>query len=144
MISEYGELLGSVAILRKLRMKIMNEISSQLGDLTATDLFVLTRICEGDPGLTMTDLSNLTGFSNAIITFSVDSLEEKSLVKRERGEDRRIYQVSATGRGIEKYEEILVDQGKVVDRIFSQMSKKDRERLVTLLSELKKLLSNYF
>ncbi|MCL4328143.1 MAG: MarR family transcriptional regulator [Candidatus Thermoplasmatota archaeon] len=144
MISEYGELLGSVAILRKLRMKIMNEISSQLGDLTATDLFVLTRICEGDPGLTMTDLSNLTGFSNAIITFSVDSMEEKSLVKRERGEDRRIYQVSATERGIEKYEEILVDQGKVVDRIFSQMSKKDRERLVTLLSELKKLLSNYF
>ena len=91
----------------------------------------------------MSNLSDLTGFSNAIITFSVDNLENRELVGRERGEDRRTYYIKATEKGNKKYREILSNQRRVIEAIFEHMSQDDQLKFSRNISELRELIQKY-
>lgn len=143
MIHEYEVLLENLVSLRKFRIKVLKEISIHMKDLSVTDLLIFRKVCAASGRLTMSELSDQTGFSNAIITSSVDSLEGKGLVYREKGEDRRSYYICTTDEGNDRYRQIKSDERNVLESIFSNMKEEDLERLFSIMSELREIIEKY-
>ena len=143
MKNEYAMLLDQLTSMRKLRKKILSEINANLKDFNSSDFQVLHRICRGIKELTMSDLSESTGLSHALITSSVDSLEELDLVKRERGPDRRSYVIKLTSKGVEKCQEMEELKNRSIDSLFRSMSKEDLSELKETLKKLNGLMEKY-
>ncbi|MEM3861655.1 MAG: hypothetical protein QW203_04130, partial [Thermoplasmatales archaeon] len=68
MTDDYIDLLKNLSSVRKLRAKVVNEINLRLQDLNSMEVLVISIIKKGNRGFTMSDLSEMTGFSNATIT----------------------------------------------------------------------------
>lgn len=143
MKQNYTLLLERLSSLKKLRGRILEEMDSKLGDISKTEYVLMHKICNGMESLKMSELSDSTGYSNAIITLSVDGLESKGLVKRKRGEDRRSYLVGLTKRGEEKCKEIRRLEKESVGAIFANMSDQDLSELQEILKRLDDLIVKY-
>jgi DNA-binding MarR family transcriptional regulator len=143
MTDEYVVLLEKLTALRKLRMKILNEINAGLKDINSRDFVVLHRICKENGEPTMSDLSESTGLSNALITSAVDNLERNGFVHRERGTDRRSYSVKLTERGADKCHEMEAAKKRMIDTFFKNMSKEDLKELQDVLKRLSDLIEKY-
>ncbi len=143
MKNEYATLLDQLTSIRKLRKKILSEINANLKDFNSSDFQVLHRICRGIKEPMMSDLSKSTGLSHALITSSVDSLEELDLVKRKRGPDRRSYVIKLTSKGVEKCQEMEELKNRSIDSLFRSMSKEDLSELKETLKKLNDLMGKY-
>lgn len=143
MPADYGALIDIFAVLKKARLRIMKEISSKNENLGITDISVFSKVFRRDEGLTMSELSDATTFSNAIITSAVDHLERIGLVKRKRGEDRRTYHIVPTEEGIEKFRELKTHEDMALSSIFDGMPEEEKRRLYEIISELKEILDRY-
>lgn len=143
MTDDYLDLLEKLSTMRKLRIKIMNEINSSLDGLDTKDFLVFNRICRAPQDPTMSYLSDSTGFSNATITLAVDNLEGRGLVTRARGEDRRSYIVQVTDQGRAKYREMEGLKKQRLEAFFENMSKEDLSELQKVLIKLSDLIEKY-
>jgi DNA-binding MarR family transcriptional regulator len=143
MKENYTLLLERLSSIRKLRGKILAEVNSKLGDISKTEYVLMHKICNGVERLKMSDLSDSTGYSNAIITLSVDGLESKGFVKRRRGEDRRSYFVTLTRKGEEKCREIRRLEKESIEAIFANMKAEDLSELQEILKRLDDLIVKY-
>lgn len=143
MKNEYAMILDQLTSLRKLRRKILDEINANLKDINSSEFYVLNKICENPGEQTMGNLSDSTGLSNALITASVDSLEDLRLVKRKRGPDRRSYVVKLTERGTEKCREMEKLKNKSIESLFRNMTKEDLTELKVTLKKLNELMDKY-
>ena len=143
MKNEYAMILDQLTSLRKLRRKILEEINANLKDIKSSEFYVLNKICGSSGEQTMSDLSDSTGLSNALITASVDSLEDLKLVKRKRGPDRRSYVVNLTAKGMEKCREMEKLKNRSIESLFRNMTKEDLTELKETLKKLNELMDKY-
>jgi DNA-binding MarR family transcriptional regulator len=114
-----NEIVEKFLTLKKTMGAILRKV--ELGEgIGITEMSILIKLAD-EKNVTLSKLSEITGYSNSLITFAVDSLEKKGLVKRIKGIDRRIFYVELTDEGKEKCIE---------------MRKKINEKLMDLLSSL--------
>lgn len=139
----YTEFLDKLTALRKLRMRMMNEINADLKDISSRDFTVLNRVCHAKGGLSMSSISESTGLSNALITSVVDNLESRHLVRRTTGNDRRSYIIKATKAGEQRYKDIESMLESSFESFFGRMDRQDVEELESLLEKLNRLISKY-
>ena len=139
----YTEFLDKLTALRKLRMKMINEINADLKDISSRDFIVLNRVCRAKDGLSMSSISESTGLSNALITSAVDNLEGRHLVRRTTGNDRRSYIIKATKAGEQRYRDIENMLESSFESFFGRMDRQDVKELESLLEKLNRLISKY-
>jgi hypothetical protein len=143
MKNEYALILDQLTSMRKLRKKILDDINANLKEMNSRDFIVLHNICKSIKEPTMSDLSESSGLSNALITSSIDSLEGLKLVKRKRGPDRRSYVLKLTADGIAKCKEMEKLKYSSINSIFSSMTGEDIATLKEILKKLNELMEKY-
>ncbi len=143
MKNEYALILDQLTSMRKLRKKILDDINANLKEMNSRDFIVLHNICKSIKEPTMSDLSESSGLSNALITSSIDSLEGLKLVKRKRGPDRRSYVLKLTADGIAKCKEMEKLKYSSINYIFSSMTGEDIATLKEILKKLNELMEKY-
>ena len=143
MKNEYALILDQLTSMRKLRKKILDDINANLKEMNSRDFIVLHNICKSIKEPTMSDLSESSGLSNALITSSIDSLEGLKLVKRKRGPDRRSYVLKLTADGISKCKEMEKLKYSSINSIFSSMTGEDIATLKEILKKLNELMEKY-
>lgn len=95
---------------------------------------VLTAI-DRKPGLSQTELSNLSQRDKSTITPAINSLEKQGLIRRERV-DQRTYAVYLTPSGKNVLQSLLVGAQNHEDRVEAMMGQKKKRELLCLLKEL--------
>ncbi len=126
---EVNNLIEKYFKVKKIMAIIHRSAALEDNDMTLTDAVVFLKI-NSENEMTLGKLSELTGFSNTLITFTVDSLESKGLVTRSRGKDRRTILVTVTDKGKEKYNTMKDSFNKNFSKLFSRLSEEELERLM--------------
>jgi DNA-binding MarR family transcriptional regulator len=97
--------------------------------LSSTEVRILLKI-PLDEEITPTRLSELTNFSNTLITFSADSLEEKGLIERNRGTDKRTIKLKLTEKGRLRQQMDRKEFNENFDRMISKLSDQELEDMI--------------
>jgi DNA-binding MarR family transcriptional regulator len=139
---KYDELINNLNEFKLTWIKIIKEI--KIEGLYFSDFIVFKKICCNKRPYTMSELSELTGFSNTMITFSIDTLEKKGYVHRKKGSDKRTTYVVLSDEGIKYCNYIEVAIEKKMKKVFDKISEEDYKKIVSYISELNKLLQKYF
>ncbi|MEM0245331.1 MAG: MarR family transcriptional regulator [Thermoplasmata archaeon] len=141
---EINEVMEKFLLLKKIMGNIIRKIEIY-EDLSISEIFILLKISD-ELNPTLTRLSELTGFSNSLITFAIDNFEEKGLVRRKKGKDRRTYYVELTDLGREKCkslkEEITKSFMKTISAIENSDLKKLNDAFDTAIKILQKIELN--
>ncbi len=84
------------------------------------------------------DLASQIGVaSSSPITISVKRLEQRKLVRRERGkDDERVVTVTLTDRGRGVYESWRNERRKALSSLFESLSEREKETLLRLLDKV--------
>lgn len=131
---ETREMVEKFLTLKKVMGNILRKV--ELGDgIGVTEISILLRVSE-EKDVTLTRLSELTGYSNSLITFAVDSLEAKGLVKRVKGKDRRIFYVEITDEGRKRCKEIKEKINEKMTEILSSLSGEEMKELLSGIERL--------
>ncbi|HTY44823.1 MAG TPA: MarR family transcriptional regulator [Patescibacteria group bacterium] len=86
---------------------------------------------------TMTELSRYLRISRAAMTGLVDRMLAQGFIVREKTpKDRRIVRIAATPKGRSIIENIRKQKHKSLERIFSQISSRDRAEYVRILEQV--------
>jgi DNA-binding MarR family transcriptional regulator len=110
-------------------------MAKQFG-LNPSQLFTLGLVGSTDQ-LSIKELRQKLSIPGSSLTFTIDSLEKKRLIKRQRGkEDRRQWFLSLTAKGKQLHEEILKTEGKVVSPALDKLSEKEKEIFMKLAQEI--------
>ena len=93
-------------------------------------------------GLKMSELSQRMMVTGGNVTGITDGLEKEGLVVREvDATDRRVYRVKLTAEGQRQFRRMAVEHEQWVITLFEGMLARDKERLVELLGDLKRHIS---
>lgn len=120
------------------------EFDRQVGALgvTRAQWMVLARLARR-PGCSQTELADMMEMERATAGRLVDRLEENGLVRREADPaDRRIRRVFPTDRATGQQEQMRAVADSIVDDALSDLSAKEREALITLMSAVRARLSS--
>lgn len=100
--------------------------------------FVILRILNDSKSpLSAGDLSNATGVSTARIASTLNWLEDKNYVKRERGNlDGRKVLISLTDEGKKALSERIVKIEKMIEPMFSNLTESEIDNLFFILNKL--------
>lgn len=110
----------------------------QLNDTLFMALAVL--YCQPNHSLQPSKLSEIFGYSKTNATRIADELVKREWLERtEVAGDRRAFSLKLTAQGVQFLEQLLPNQWKQVDDIFSVLDKQEQQQLKQLLL---KLLSN--
>ncbi len=142
-MNEFDTLIEKFTLVNKLRIRIIKEIETYIEDINFTDYILLKKIIREKRELSMTEISELTGFSNTLITFTVDNLEKKGFVFRQKGGDRRTYYIKVTDKGFTTYKKLENTVAEVLNKIFERIEPEDLEKLKKLMSELNGIIEKY-
>jgi MarR family 2-MHQ and catechol resistance regulon transcriptional repressor len=86
---------------------------------------------------TVQKISEKLSIPSGSITYVVDKLEKKNLVRREPSQvDRRASNVVLTDDGQSLFKEIFPQHVKVISELFSSVSNEDKDQLTDLLKRL--------
>lgn len=109
-------------------------------DLSQAEKIIIMKL---EPGteINLSKLSELTGLSNTMITFMIDSLEKKGYVERVRGIDRRIYYAKLTKDGEIKYNELKKEIRKVLIDLFNKLSEDEKTEFLESIEKIDSLLN---
>jgi MarR family transcriptional regulator, 2-MHQ and catechol-resistance regulon repressor len=87
---------------------------------------------------TIQQIGNSILVSSGSMTYVVDKLEQKSLLKRHAcPEDRRVIHVTLTGDGSELMKKIMLKHEEFVDHTFNSLNGNELDNLVRLLEKVK-------
>lgn len=136
---DQNEILDRLIRMKKLIIKINRMIDPEIEGLNYTDIFVFMKIADNE-GITMTKLSEITGFSSTLITFTVDELERHNLVERKEGKDKRSITVVLTEKGKTIKNEIKNITHEKFKNIMKNIDENDKQELVELLDRIFKIL----
>jgi DNA-binding MarR family transcriptional regulator len=93
-------------------------------------------------GVKMSELSQRMMVTGGNVTGITDGLEKEGLVVREvDATDRRVYRVKLTAEGQRQFRRMAVEHEQWVIALFEGMATRDKERLVELLGDLKRHIS---
>jgi len=133
LLEQYLSLKKSFTKLHKLAISVADY------DLNNAEILMIMKL-EPDRELTLSKLSEVTGFSNTMVTFTVDSLEEKGLIRRIRGNDRRIYYAKLTEKGKEKYLELREKMRNKISDAFDKLKPEEKEQFSRCVETISALL----
>lgn len=86
---------------------------------------------------TIQQISNRILISSGSMTYVIDKLEQRGLLKRiPCPDDRRVIYVTLTNNGNESMEKVLPKHEKLVESIFASLNNTEVERLVELLRKV--------
>lgn len=106
-------------------------------NLTNFEYYVLKFLYDTQEPQTVTLLAQEMGVYPSLITATADKLYKKGLVERNRSEhDRRVVQIALTEAGRKQIEEIQPRIRECLVQIFTNVSTKDIEQLLTLLKQV--------
>jgi len=142
-MKDRSDLIEKIAEIRKLTSTIYKKVEIESGDISFSSIIVLLKIFKEKKDVTMSTISELTGFSNALITFSIDELEKKGIVERVRGLDRRNVFVRITPRGMDFANELSEKIQETFSKIFGNMSEEDYRDLLNSLEKSISIIKKY-
>lgn len=108
-------------------------------DCSFADLDMLGTLgIDQERGMRATDLASALYLSNAVISTRVARLEQRGLIERHRGRDRRAYALRLTEAGRTLVEEVIVEIAREakIARFFRELAPEDQSSLVRILGEL--------
>jgi DNA-binding MarR family transcriptional regulator len=95
--------------------------------LKTIEYYLLTYIALKGPQK-MKDIADVYSMTKSNITFIVDDLEKKGLLKRERSEkDRRVYLITLTTKGKKHYKNLKESFDNIVNRFLEKVPPEDLE-----------------
>jgi len=136
---DQNEILEKLIKMKKIIVKINKMLDPKIENLNYTDIFVFMKITN-EEGITMTKLSEITGFSSTLITFTVDELERHNLVERKKGGDRRSTKVVLSDKGKMIKNEIRTITIEKFKNIMKNLNENEKEELIELFDKIFKIL----
>lgn len=126
---------------RSVSDQVANDIRSK--GLNTTDFGVLELLYHsGDQPLQK--IGNKILLASGSITYVVDKLEKKGLMKRTQSEkDRRVTYASITEEGIALLNAIFPDHWKQIERITDGLTEEEKQQAITLLKKLGSYADEY-
>lgn len=115
-------------------------LAKQFG-LNPSQLFTLGLV--GSTGnLSIKELRQKLSLPGSSLTFTIDSLEKKGLIKRQRSkEDRRQWLLSLSAKGERLYTAILRAEGDALSPALTRLSETERAAFIKLAEEISKPVS---
>jgi DNA-binding MarR family transcriptional regulator len=90
-------------------------------------------------GLPIKVLKSKLSIPGSTLTSTLDSLERKKLIKRQRSkEDRRQWLLSLSAKGERLYTEILRAEGEAMSPVLERLSESERAAFIKLAEEISK------
>jgi len=136
---DQNEILEKLIKMKKIIVKINKMLDPKIENLNYTDIFVFMKITN-EEGITMKKLSEITGFSSTLITFTVDELERHNLVERKKGGDRRSTKVVLSDKGKMIKNEIRTITIEKFKNIMKNLNENEKEELIELFDKIFKIL----
>jgi len=141
-VNEEEHILRIISLTSKLSSTIRKEVSSELKrvGLKSIDYVVLKTLSKG--GITPNKLAERLGLTKPAITYTLDRLEARGLVRRQRNTgDRRLVTVTLTKKG-----KRLLDRANhlYLHSLQKRLSVLAEEDLITLEQTLEKLINLLF
>ena len=107
--------------------------------LNATQFMALLLVGETAVGLTIKDLRERLAVPGSSLTFTLDSLEAKRLIKRQRSRvDRRQWNLVLTDKGRELYSEMLVKESQAMEPSLASFTEAERDAFLKISEEITK------
>ncbi len=109
-------------------------------DITFSQFFLLELLaCEHS--LKMTDIAAAMNSSLPAATALVDKMVRAGLIQRTRNDqDRRVVNITLTGRGKKLIDEMLKQREKMIPEVFGKLTLKERNTYLHILSRIDKLM----
>ena len=123
--------LKSMIILFKAHNALIEYIKKDIEN-TGFDLneFAVFEVIYHKEKLTVNEIKEKVLVANSSLTYILDKLEKKDLIKREKStEDQRISLVSLTNKGINKATAIFPNHYNNLKSIFNNLTKEEQEEL---------------
>jgi len=121
--------------------KIQKYYNSKYADygITIAQSFILFSLLENNGSL-IKELAERLNLDSSAITGLVDRLEKENLVKRQvDSEDRRAFRILLTEKGKKLAETVFPIAQDFNDKIISNLSKKERDMFISLLTKIEQL-----
>ncbi len=91
----------------------------------------------GAEGLSIKNLRRSLSVPASSLTFTIDSLEKKKLVRRQRStDDRRQWLVSLSPKGERLYAEVLQAEGAAMSPALARLSESDRSAFMRMIETI--------
>ncbi len=105
--------------------------------LNAVQFMALLLVGETAVGVTIKELREKLAVPGSSLTFTLDSLEAKKLIKRQRSkEDRRQWNLVLTDKGRKLYSDMLAAESEAVSPSLSVFSDAEREAFLKISEEI--------
>lgn len=102
----------------------------------------LTRVCE-NPGSSFSDITHMLKVDKTTTTKAVQKLIEASYIeKRQDVDDRRLYRLWATQKGLEVYDRVIEEENRNIERCLKGFAPDERELINRLLERMKENISS--
>ncbi len=135
---DHGTLPGLLGYqLRLAHLAVFREFEKHVGELKVSPgrAGVLALI-ESNPGVTQSELARAVGLDRSTMVPLLDEFEERGLLERRRGADRRTNGIWLTPSGNRLFSRLKERIGAHEARIASNLSRAERAQLVRLLKKL--------
>lgn len=121
--------------LRRAQQAVFRDFARSVHDISPGRAGVLMLI-EANPGVTQSRLAHAVGLDRSTMVGVLDHLEERAMIERRRGEDRRTngLWLTATGRAL-----LATMKRRIASherRVAARLSAAERKQLVALLEKL--------
>jgi DNA-binding MarR family transcriptional regulator len=102
--------------------------------------FLALLLVGNQEGVTIRDLKQELSLPGSSLTFTIDSLENKGLIRRRRSkEDRRQWLLSLSARGKRLYAEILKAESEIMSPALENLSESERAAFLKIAETLLKI-----
>lgn len=125
----------------RLRRSVFDEFMKPLG-VTRSQWWVLAYLSRHD-GMIQSDLANVLELGKAALGGLIDRLEAGGFIMRRPDElDRRVKRIFLSTSGVQLIKEMVKSSHHMSERMLKDMSTADRNRLVELLTHVKRNLAS--
>ena len=125
----------------RLRRSVFDEFMKPLG-VTRSQWWVLAYLSRHD-GMIQSDLANVLDLGKAALGGLIDRLEAGGFIMRRPDElDRRVKRIFLSTSGVQLIKEMVKSSHHMSERMLKDMSTVDRNRLVELLTHVKRNLAS--
>lgn len=115
---------------------ILKLASARQFSLNPVELLALLMVGGGE-GLSIKTLRKSLSVPASSLTFTIDSLEKKKLVRRQRSsEDRRQWLVSLSPKGERLYAEVVEAEGAAMSPALQRLSEADRTAFMRMIGTI--------
>lgn len=135
-----NERLKSVSIILRASQHLSNVLKKDIESygLNTTEFGTLELLYHKGPHA-IQQISDKMLLANSSMTYVIDKLEQKQLVRRQSDlSDRRVYSIVLTDNGIRLMEEIFPKHTKQIDAIFAILSNDEVHQMNELLKKVGK------